>query len=72
MNTKARPGKNDTDEDGHGQDRVTGAGGRDHAKNALDRVTENVTAVDEKALWEECFVKLCYVVVETKFCNPML
>lgn len=71
MNTKARPGKNDTDEDGHGQDRVTGAGGRDHARSARDRVTENVTAVDEKALCEKCSVKLCNVVVETTFCNPM-
>lgn len=48
MTTKASPEKNDTDEDGHGQDRVIEAGGQDHARSARDRVTEIVTAVDEK------------------------
>ena len=48
MTTKASPEKNDIDEDGHGQDRVTGAGDQDHARSARDRVTEIVTAEDEK------------------------
>ena len=48
MSTKASPEKNDTDEDGHGQDRVKGAGGQDHARSARDHVIEIVTAEDEK------------------------
>ena len=48
MITKASPERNDTDEDGHGQDRVTEAGGQDHARSARDHVTVIVTAVDEK------------------------
>lgn len=48
MTTKASSEKNDTDEDGHGQDRVTEAGGQDHVRSARDHVTEIVTVVDEK------------------------
>lgn len=48
MTTKASPEKNDTDEDGHGQDRVTEAEGQDHVRSARDHVTEIVTVVDEK------------------------
>lgn len=48
MTTKANLEKNDTDADGHGQDRVTGPGGQGHAKNVRDRVTAIVTAEDEK------------------------
>jgi len=68
MTTKANREKNDTDEDGHGQGRVTGAAGQDHARSARDHVTEIVTAEDEKPR----FVKSSNVVVETTLCNPML
>jgi len=68
MTTKASREKNDTDEDGHGQDRVTGAAGQDHARSARDHVIGIVTVEDEKPR----LVKMSYVVVETTLCNPML
>ena len=65
MTTKASPEKNDTDEDGHGQDRVTEAGGQDHARSARDHVIVIVTAEDEKPRVKNVFVKSSNVVVKT-------
>ena len=48
MITKAKPEKNATDADGHGQDRVIGTEGQDHVTNVRDRVTEIAVAIDEK------------------------
>lgn len=72
MTTKASREKNDTDEDGRGQDRVTGAAGQDHARSARDHVTEIVTAEDEKPRVKNVFLKSSNAVVETTLCNPML
>ncbi len=71
MTTKANPEKNDTDADGHGQDRVTGPGGQGHAKNVRDHVTEIATVEDEKQC-DGCFVQLICFVAETSLCYIVL
>lgn len=48
MITRAKPEKNATDADGHGQDRVIGTEGQDRVTNVRDRVTEIAVAIDEK------------------------
>lgn len=73
MTTKASREKNDIDEDGHGQDRVTGAEGQDHARSVRDHVTEIVTAVDElprvKNVLYSCLILWSKLHFVTPCCN---
>lgn len=48
-NTKGKQEKNDTGEDAHAQDRVTGTGDRDRVTGARDHVTGNAAIEDEKS-----------------------
>ena len=70
MTTKASREKNDTDEDGRGQDRVTGAAGQDHARSARDHVTEIVTAEDEKPRVKNVFLSRLMLWSKLHFVTP--
>lgn len=66
MTTKGNPEKNDTDADGHGQDRVTGTAGQGHATSARDHVTVTATAVDEALYVTNVLCSYCVL-----WCNVM-